>query len=292
MDEILSSEPESMRPEPLPESDSPSAPETETQQAKSEPSKGVKPEPAAAKPAAAATEKAAAPDDGDEDGPMPVDLDGFKKALAAARGDKRKARKQWQEVERERARLEGELRAVSRMQQQPAVPPKQEPPKGFWDGDPEAYINDRLKGYEQQLRQQQVERDARVMRRIHADADQAFAVFMEAQQADPALGIAWRDPSNPDPVGFAYEQGKAILAKRAAASLYEKYGVSSPEELEAKIVEQALAGHAPAPVVSESTPKPAAKPPIPKSIADARGSGVGPVRQWSGPRDIKDIFPD
>ena len=72
--------------------------------------------------------------DGDEteDEHVPDDLDGIKRALAAARGDKRKARKKWQETEQQLAELRGKLAVYQQGQRpMPGQPqPQQATPEG------------------------------------------------------------------------------------------------------------------------------------------------------------------
>src|SRR3990167_3897907 len=279
---------ESIRPEPLPESDSPSeSAAPDKQEASSEPSE--KPAPAKAKPAAAAKPapkgapaEAAAHDEAEDEDPEPVDVEGYKLALKKARGDGRKFRsaeakfrKQWEETERERARMEGELRAYRAQQAQRASAQTQDPAPqepGFWDGDPEAYIKRTIEAERAAFaRHAELVADERAIRRVHQDADAAFKAFAQAKDRDPSLVQAAMATN--DPMGFAYEKGKEILSASPEA-LYEKYGATTPEELEARIREQVLAGdEAPAPAPS------AARPPIPpKSNATARGSGNGVSR--------------
>ena len=116
MGSILSDEPSLHTLPEGPEGEPSSEPGTET-----EAEQGATPEPAEAKKADAKPKQEAKPAVGDDDDESdklePRDLEGFKKALAAARGDKRKERKKWQEAERKLAEFEGRHRALEQMQQ-------------------------------------------------------------------------------------------------------------------------------------------------------------------------------
>ncbi len=276
MDSILSDEPSVHS---LPDDAGQSAPEA------------AEPEETTTDKVEAAPEEAPKPaetagDDDSDDGPEPTDFDGFKRAMAAVRGDKRKLKTKWQEVEKQNARLEGELAALRRQGTQPAVRPEPEAAKpGFWDSDPEKYIQERLKSeldsFQKQSRSLMIERDERAMRRQHTDYEEVSNAFSAAAQNNPQLLAAFR--ADPDPVGFAYEQGKQLMR-------LQHHGATSVTELEAKIraeVTAELESKRSEPSEPQRQP---ARPPIPKSIAGSRGSGAGIPAAWSGPRSLNQIL--
>ena len=276
---------ESMKSAPLPDDAESDSPSSTSEQAPA--AKGETPAPAEAKTAPKTAETAG---DDEDEGSLPADLEGYKKALAAARGDKRKARAKWQEAEQKLARFEGQLTAMQNMQRQqpaPAEQPKQDA-KGLWDhDDPSKYIEEKIQERQQELREQftkqLIDVERRAMRRAHTDYADAEKAFVEAAQASPQLAAAIRSMPPADAVEFAYKEGKSLL-------LRQKYGASSIDDLAAKIraeVTAELQGQ----TATETTPTTAAKAPIPpKSNASARGVGVGTTQQWSGPRSTQEIF--
>lgn len=243
--------------------------------------------------------KAQAPADDDKEEEIPEDKAGLLKAIAAARGDKRKARAKWNEVEkalaeerkaleaerRDRARLEGELAALRKQgEPKPVQTPKPDWETQFWTS-PEQAMREREQALEarfdarlqaQQQQWLQAERSRYIAQ--HADYVQAEAAFVKAAQANPEL--AARVNASADPFGFAYKTGSQLLR-------LQEYGeVNSIADLEAKIKERVTAE-----LAGQKPPQPSAKPPIPtRSIASARGSSVGVEREWSGPRPAESFF--
>jgi hypothetical protein len=225
-------------------------------------------------------------DDSDEDGEVPDTVERLAVSLNAARGDKRKFRKQWQEVEREKARLEGEIAALRRQMQQPPAPQQQpqtpeDPDAEFYTAGPGKFWQTREQAIEAKIKAQAFEVDRRAMRRTTKDYGEAEAAFEKAVQNDPSLVAAFR--ASDDPVGFIYEEGKKRLR-------LQQLGATSIEDLEAKIRAQVVAELEGKQPEAEPEPTKPARPPIPKSHAGSRGSGAGIPQAWSGPRSIKDIL--
>jgi hypothetical protein len=276
MDSILADEPSVHS---LPDSDEGEASRTEGSDTGASRDEGETPEPRQAKdaPSPAAT---AGDDDDSEDGTAPTDLEGFKKALAAARGDKRKARKKWQETEQRYAEIVGEVKALRAQMQRPqtqAPPAAEEKKPGFWESEPEQFIDGRLQTFEQRQQERFIETERRVMRRTVPDYPEAEQAFIKAAQSNPDLVERFRRA--PDPVGYAYETGKQLMA-------IDKYGATTLDELKEKVRAEVMAEMN----ADRSEQRTATAKPIPKSIASARGSGAGVKPAWSGPRSIDDIL--
>lgn len=262
-----------------------------TEESKPATDKGAMPataKPVATKTATPATaQKAAAQVDEDEpEEAIPDSLDGLKETLKKARGDARRNRKSWQDAERKLAEFEGERRALRSMQQpqQQVAQPQEAQKKSFWEAEPEAFIDDKLTAVETAHTRRLIDSEERILRLTVTDAGEALDAFAQAAQADQGLRHAFN--ANGGSVEFAYRQGKALLEKRNEASLFEKYGVTSATELEAKILEQAASGGVQPPQV-----QPARRPVLPpKSNAGARGTGGGSTQSWSGPRSTDQVW--
>ncbi len=272
MDSILSDEPS--------QGAAPEATESESLSTRSElpdtdesPSETPEPEPVKTESAKAAEPAAqVADDDAEDEGSDPVDLAGFKRALAAARGDKRKMRKQWQETQKQLANLEGQLTALRQQQVKPAEEAKQpdDPELDFY-GNPIGFVDKRVQTVEQQLRDFRFKTSLRAAVKAYPDFAEAEAAFVAAAQRNPNL--AQQLQAHDDPAEFAYQTGKEII------------------EYEAFRRHRAQQGAAPvAPSSSQAAPQPPAKPTIPKSIAGARGSGAGVTQPWAGPRSLDEIL--
>jgi hypothetical protein len=242
--------------------------------------------PAAAQQTAPAT---AQEHDGDaEDEVVPENLDGLKRALAAARGDKRKARKQWHEVEKRQAAIEAE-NAMLRQQIAQASAPKQQPASQpvdesteYW-ADPLKYtqtiLDKRISAIEEARTNERVQLSIELVKSTKPDAEDAFKAFDELAARTP--GLLETSRQQPIPAAYAYQIGKEQLAR-------QKYGGSVEEmraKLEAEIRAELSGQHATTPTTAA-----APKPRIPTSIAGARGTGVGTTRQWSGPMTLDDML--
>jgi hypothetical protein len=259
-------------------------PETSTPAPESTPAEKVEaapePEKTEAKPAA---EKATAPEhDGeDEQDHVPGDFDGLKRALAAARGDKRKARKAWQETEKQLAELRGRLSAMERpqpAQQQPAAPAQFDlNDETFFGQGPEAvkrYVSMQIAADREERRKEHLNRSEAAARERHEDFQEAYNAFETAARSNRAL---WEQAVNSyDPAEFAYKTGRT----------YQQLdGVSDLDQLKAKFRAEFEAEMA-----QKSAPVAAPVAAPPKSIAGARGSGITATSTWSGPRPIGDIL--
>lgn len=269
-------------------------PETGEPEAKavveSKPDTETKPErePGEAKPDKPAVQ--AKVDDEDEQ-LVPDDLEGLKRALAAARGDKRKARKAWRETEQQLAELRGRLDATKQAQIQAQQPEAKEPEKpkapvldeeAFYAQGPAAvqsYLDARL-AQEREAWQAQAARqrhldmsEARAMAR-HDDYAARFAVF---QQAAPPH-VVQQMLQDQDPAEYVYEWARA----------YEEFkDTPSIDALREKLREELRAEMAATqPAATHDAPRPQPT----KSLASARGTGAHAKQTWSGPRPLSEIL--
>jgi hypothetical protein len=209
MDSILADEPSVHT---LPEADESDSLPAGGSDAPQQAGEGVKHEPAAAKQPT----KEGGDDEADE-GPDPTDLTGFKRALAAARGDKRKMRKQWQEAEKRLARLEGQLAAhqagATQPKQEQAAPKPEDLDEEFFGKGPGAYISAREQAIREemqaQLFRQRAEFDEAIIRDQHEDYEDAKAAFAQAAAQAPWL---WQQvQSSARPALTVYKEGKRLL---------------------------------------------------------------------------------
>lgn len=269
MDSILSDEPSVHTMPETSESDSPAPETTPKTETKSEPAAKA----TAPQPSEPATKRS---DDGDDDDQTPEDLEGLKRALKAARGDKRRERKKWHEVERELAELRGRFSAIQTTaqpqgEQSKAVSPEDE----FYLNPVEALrkVEQRVVGsVQRQLREISVAR----MRAEHDDYEETVRDFAREVQGTPVEAQLNAQLANhPDPARLAYTYARNFKQLRGASSVEEL-----TEKLRAEIRAEFEAGRSDRP-----------KPPAPQpSIAGARGSGVSPTAQWTGPRSLDEIL--
>jgi len=220
----------------------------------------------------------------------PVDVSGYERALDAARGDKRKAKKLWQEAKSKiveevaRARKEAEYEAYQKaVAQFTARPPEQTAPPApivpdlndtnFFDPIAvKAFVAHQVKSGVGAVEAQWFQRNVAAARERHADFDEFEGEFKRAIAANPQLGMQ-ADASH-DPAEFAYRTGK---------TLREMQGVGSLDELRTKIAAEERAK-----ILAEQTPPTPQlsspqlpKPVIPKSLASVRGTGLGVKPEWS-----------
>lgn len=212
---------------------------------------------------------------------VPDDLDGLKRALAAARGDKRKARKSWQETERKLAELEGKLAVYQQHGVQPRQSQEPQPTPQAPDLDDLNIFDPKaIKGFvEHQIargvgtvEQRWFERNRSAARERHPDFDDLEKDFLEAVKFNPGLGD--QADNSPDPAEFAYKTAKTLREMR---------GVNSMDDLKAKIraeLEAEIKAAQGQQVPQAPIPQTPAKPQIPKSLASVRGTGVGIKPEW------------
>jgi hypothetical protein len=280
MDEILAAEPSEFK-ETLPdgqESDSPSENGADAD-VKTE---GEMPEveaKAEAKPKAEAKS-----DDGEDEGPDPTDVAGYKKALAAARGDKRKYRKQWQEADRKFAEIEGRAKAQAEMlaalqqqKQQPEKKPEEKPdPFNRLIEEPEGFVNSMV---EPKLMKHWLSASEYQARKQYEDYSEAEAAFFKAANQMPSL-LAEIERAPWAAGDYVYNTGKQILTHGQQQSEVEQYKARIAE------LEAAQSGSS---TNAASVTTPAAKP-IPKTIAASRGNGASAKQSWAGPRSLDEIL--
>lgn len=238
-------------------------------------------------------------DDEVEQEHTPDDLDGLKKALAASRGDKRKARKQWQETERKLAELQGQLAVYKQQGIQPAAAPvaTPEPKQPDLDDlnlfDPAA-VKEFIRHEAERIADQRVERrprwwyeqDKAATKERHPDFDEHFAEFKKAADANPAL---WEQVEAANSPGeFIYKTGKTLREMQGVESiddLREKIRAEERVKIESELGVQRQPSN-PQVQVSQAP----ARPQIPKSLASIPGRGLGASPTWRGPRQTEDIF--
>jgi len=235
-------------------------------------------------------------DDDSEEDVEQVDqsLDGLKRALAAARGDKRKARKRWQETEKQLAMVQGQLAALQQMGSRPPettaakVPDATDIETDFY-GKPIEYLNKRdaalkaeIEAAKNEIRTEHVKnaanRSERNAKTKYQDYEEAKAAFMQVA-SQPENAWMWQ-PVFADPdvsAEVVYREGKRLLG--GGASEVESQLQAKIAELEAKISE-----------ISGGNSQAPAKTIPPRSTAGARGSGIGSQREWSGPHSMDEIL--
>jgi hypothetical protein len=222
-------------------------------------------------PATKAEAKPAETHEDEEDAHVPDDLSGLKRALAAARGDKRKARKQWQETEKRLAELSGRMSA---MHQQPrADAPKPPSPEDDFYANPVAAM-------QRQAAQLRREMSVEMMRSVREDYDQVVSEFARKIQGTPiATQIEAQLSNHPNPARFVYDYAKNFAKLE---------GVSSIDDFEKKVEERVRArleaeyAERQQPVNTRPIPKP--------SLAGARGNGAGAPQNWAGPRSFDELW--
>lgn len=220
----------------------------------------------------------------DEDSDIePSELEGYKKALKAARGDKRKMRKAWQEADRKLAEFEGRMAAMSQMQQHQGKPQEPVGPQhpDFY-ADPEAHLT----AMERSLMASIEDRDFRsranmseeLISEKHEDYDQAKRAFISVA-SQPGNQWMWNQvTSSALPAKIVYREGKKLLG-------------GGPDEEIKKLrqeIEQLKSGRSGSVESDDGDEAPVRS--IPKSIAGARGSGASAKESWAGPRTAKEIF--
>ena len=263
--------------------------EVETEQAKD-----AEPKSEPAKEPKAAEQKAEEQDA--EDAIVPDDLAGLKRALAAARGDKRKARKAWRDTELQLSELKGRLEAAQHspvVHQEPAQKPApKEPPKApvldedaFYSQGPTAvqtYLDARLAS-ERDAWAKQTEQQ-RFLDRSEARAEakhQDYKAKLELFQQSASPQVIQQMLADEDPAEFVYEWASAYDVIKDTPSI---------EALRAKIRQEVLAEQS----AGQAAEQPAAvarpKPQPQRSIAGARGTGAHVKAQWAGPRPMTEIL--
>jgi hypothetical protein len=260
MDEILDDEP---RDEITPGEFSESGGEVEAAETASE-TPAESPE-APAEPA----ETVADGEDGD-----PEDVSGYRRALAAAREDKRRARTERQEARQELAKLQGRLQEIEKSRQAP----KEDAVEPFdnFIGNPTGFIGEQVgamsREFDAKLFKKTADMSEHYARRDHEDYDEAKAKFNEVA-SQPGNEWMWNPVVNAAlPAEVVYQEGRKLLGGDPDAS-----------EKDARITELE------AELAAARDGKPPAKPIPPKSNATARGSGPKP-KTWAGPRSMDDIL--
>lgn len=233
----------------------------------------------------------------DDDGPDPVDLDGFRKALKAARGDRRSAKKEARELQRQLDQLAGRLSAMQPQQpqagSQPPTPDAKPDTDDDYFADPRAYVRNTVQSQVGTVQGAMEQQRIAFQRARIADAEDAFVdriedarehldYFKALAANDPGLRAQFaavadgQHPGYRNPVRYAYDYAKAH--KQATE-------MADPAAYEAKLrakweAERNEPGQQPVKTPTKT----------PKSIATSRGTGGASKQEWSGPRAAKDIY--
>lgn len=301
-EEIWSSEPS--RPQ-ASESDSATSGRAEPVKAEPKADEGGKPEPVKAKPQEPRTPSQQAKpaseaprvekhDEPEDDEPTPDDLAGLKKALAAARGDKRTARKKWQDAERALAEHAGELRAMrahlERLQTPQAKPEQPKPPspedeESAYFGNPWGRTKQEIAAAKEEIKRelfaQRLETQEMLARQRYADYDEKIEALKAAVGKNPAI---WAQIQNaPDVAEAAYRAGKNLTLVGGDPVTGDIEALKAKWRSEWEAEQQAQ--REPEPV--QQTAKPSLPP---KSIAAARGVSVSAKPAWRGPRSMNEIW--
>lgn len=223
-------------------------------------------------------------EDESQDVHVPDDLEGLKKALSASRGDKRKERKKWQETERQLAELKGRLAVyqqhVAQPKVEPMAPKMPEVPdlneSNFFDpNEQKKYIDYQRVTLKQELDRQFQDRSERAARKRHEDFDSVVNEFVTAAKNNPNL---WKQfAEDDDPGEYAYQIGKQLKDFQGVSSIAD-YEAKIEARVRAKIA--AESNQQPTPTQQVAAPQ-MPKPPLPKSIASVRGTGLGVKPEWS-----------
>jgi hypothetical protein len=269
---VTSSEPAESKPAPEMDASEAKAKTTETNAA------------ASAKPAPTSQAKPPDHDDEEDEGNVPDNLDGLKRALAASRGDKRKMRRQWQETKEALAKLEGRMAAMQQPAPKPAEPAKPETnPGDKFYGNPVEYIDSVekrvLEATQARIRQYSIAQ----ARAAHDDFDQVVGEFVREIQGTPLeQQLIAQEAQHPDPARYVYETARQYSQIR---------GVKSVDDLRSKI-EAEVRAKVEAEYAQRNSQSPAAatQKPIPQSLAGVRANGASKPQAWSGPRSLEDIL--
>jgi hypothetical protein len=253
-------------------------------------------------------------DDDAEEKEVPEDLSGLKKALVAARSDKKKERKarrefeaKTRETENKLAELRGRVAAFEQYQQSISSKhqvdaqqqPKQDQPEpdldfdSFLSNGPEAvkaYVQHQIKrGVDTALeRTSEIDRAAmgrmltlseQIARMRHNDFDQYTSKYTPDKQALDAI-VASKDPGE-----TYYQYAKASVQFSGVNSIDELRSVIEAD-VRKKLESELLAKQSQKPTPQQKQRQPE----IPKSTASARGNGIGAPSGWSGPVPFEQIL--
>ena len=189
----------------------------------------------------------------------------------AALKDERRKR---QELERNLAELQGQVKVWSQVApQRPAEP--QEKPEDVFYRDPVNFIEGRISREREALRQERIAMSEAMLREQHPDYDDVVQSFVEATKAAPHL--VQQMHQHPHPAKFAYEAGKAYSQARQYGSI-DEMRAKLREELRAEVLEELKRDQAQSAAQA-----------VQPSIAGARGAGVSSPPRWQGPTPLKSI---
>lgn len=215
-------------------------------------------------------------DDGDQ---IPEDLSGLKKALTAERKIKREHAKELKRLQAEFDQIKNQLSA------KPQEPKKEEPKADPLDflADPEKFIEQRIAALKSatpdarlEVKKFWADRSEKQARQKYSDYQEKLDAFVEFAKGNKEQWDAVLDAD--DPGEYVYNLGANVIEAKDIGGDLKSWKEKERERIKAEILGEK----------SEPT-KQAAKPP-PKSIATARGSGVGATGTFAGPTPLTSIF--
>ncbi len=247
---------------------------------------GVTPEAKGQTEVKAAPEPAdkAGDDDESDEGSLPSDAVGLRKALTAERKAKRSEQKQRREFERQLASLQGQISVLKQPQAAPQAQQDQKPGDldAPWFEGPNAaatkLVRQELQEFAALQAKASFEAQRELVKEQYSDFEEMEALFKEASE-DPGIRARLQKLHPSQHPSFAYKIGK---------QLKQLQGATSVEDIETRI-EARIRAEYEAKQGTSSAQAPAKTIP-PKSIATARGSGAGVTQAWSGHRSMKDIL--
>lgn len=214
-----------------------------------------------------------------ETGPPPAEQTAPQTVPMAAMLEERKKRQAYEARIRE---LEARISAPAPVQQH-QQPAPDIPMEDLMFQDPQRFVEAIRAPFEAQLAQTRLAMSERVARQ-QPDYDAAVEALVHYAEANPqARGIISQTlNSHPDPAGWGYEQGRAILAQQRWGAVTQQYG--SPE---AYLAAQAQQQTAQQPVAQPAVPSP---PTPPGSLASVRSAGPRGAPVWNGPTPLSAIL--
>lgn len=171
-------------------------------------------------------------------------------------------------------RLEGELAAYQRTQQQAQQPHAEPQPV------------DPLAAVQNQVLNERFNMSEMIARRDYQDLDEKLAIFEKAAQANPALAAQLR--THPHPWDWMYKEAQKLQLMSEIGDNPASYREKLKAELLAELGQTQAQAPASAPAAAAPAPAPAAQ--IPQSLATARSAGARSAPTWSGPSTLDSIL--
>ncbi|MEM2160742.1 MAG: hypothetical protein QXN55_07305 [Candidatus Nitrosotenuis sp.] len=257
-------------------------------------------------------EATAKDNDDTDDEVLPDDIEKLKKALKAARGDKRYHRKRWHETDEQLSKLSAKLASYEerdrifqyqqqqqqqlllQQQQQKAAPkPLDLTEEDFYGKGPTAvksYIDQAIASERERLNSQlgaSQERYNRLLvnfaRQRHNDYDETVKIFAGGPVPQPILDQVINAE---DPAETFYQCAKTYGRLKNVKSI-EEYEQQVRAEIEKEVTEKLEAKYKNIKTESRNQNQ---LPSVPQSLANARGISSGQPTGWSGPTPFSEIL--